>query len=68
MTAPASRGPTTPVDIALAARDLATLYLGAFNGSDLVRATRARELTAGAAARLDGLFATPRDPWLPGGF
>jgi predicted acetyltransferase len=57
-----------PAEIALAARDLATLYLGAFSGSDLVRATRAREIVPGAAAKLDGLFATPRDPWLPGGF
>jgi predicted acetyltransferase len=57
-----------PADLTLAARDLATLYLGAFNGSDLVRATRAREITPGAAATLDGLFATSRDPWLPGGF
>jgi predicted acetyltransferase len=57
-----------PAEIALAARDLATLYLGGFSGSDLVRATRARELVAGAATKLDGLFATPRDPWLPGGF
>ncbi len=57
-----------PAEIALAARDLATLYLGAFGGTDLVRATRARELAAGAAAKLDGLFVTPRDPWLPGGF
>jgi predicted acetyltransferase len=55
-------------EMALAARDLATLYLGAFSGSDLVRANRAVELIPGAAARLDGLFATPRDPWLPGGF
>jgi predicted acetyltransferase len=57
-----------PPDVALAARDLASLYLGAFNGSDLVRATRAREIVPGAAARLDAMFATPRDPWLPGGF
>jgi predicted acetyltransferase len=57
-----------PADLALAARDVATLYLGAFNGSDLVRATRAREIAPGAVARLDGLFATSRDPWLPGGF
>ena len=57
-----------PAELALAARDLATLYLGGFSGSDLVRATRARELVAGAAAKLDGLFATPREPWLPGGF
>ncbi len=57
-----------PAEIALAARDLATLYLGGFNGTDLVRANRARELVPGSAAKLDGLFATPRDPWLPGGF
>lgn len=55
-------------DLALAARDLATIYLGAFNASDLVRATRAQQLVTGAAAKLDGLFATSRDPWLPGGF
>jgi predicted acetyltransferase len=57
-----------PPDLALAARDLASVYLGAFNGSDLVRATRAIELVPAAATRLDALFATPRDPWLPGGF
>jgi hypothetical protein len=33
-----------------------------------VRASRARELVPGATAKLDALFATPRDPWLPGGF
>ena len=55
-------------DLALGARDLATLYLGGFRATDLVRATRALELVQGAAARLDRLFATPRDPWLPGGF
>jgi predicted acetyltransferase len=44
---------------------LGSAYLGAFGFSELVRAGRADELTPGAAARADRLFAADRKPWCP---
>jgi predicted acetyltransferase len=52
-------------DLALDVKELASLYLGGFGASELVRAGVVRELTDGAAARADGLLATPRKPWCP---
>jgi len=44
---------------------VASVYLGAFAMSDLVRAGRAEEFTPGAARRADALFAAERKPWCP---
>ena len=52
-------------DLALDVNEVASLYLGGFGASELVRAGVVRELTDGAAARADALFATPRKPWCP---
>ena len=52
-------------DLALEVQELASLYLGGFGASELVRAGLVRELHEGAAARADALFATPRKPWTP---
>ena len=53
-------------DLALGVGELAGPYLGGFTFSELVHAGVARELTEGAAARADALFATgaPK-PWCP---
>lgn len=40
-----------------------SVYLGGFSFRDLVRASRAEELSDGAAARADALFATGVAPW-----
>ncbi len=52
-------------DLALDVNELASLYLGGFGASELVRAGLVRELGDGAAARADALFATSRKPWCP---
>lgn len=52
-------------DLALDVNEVASLYLGAFGASELVRAGLVRELRDGAAARADALFAWPRKPWCP---
>jgi predicted acetyltransferase len=52
-------------DLALDVQELASLYLGGFGASELVRAGLVRELGEGAAARADAIFATPRKPWTP---
>ena len=44
---------------------LAAAYLGAFSFSELARAGRVEELTRGAVARADAMFASPRAPWCP---
>jgi predicted acetyltransferase len=48
--------------------DLAATYLGAFTVAQLLAAGRGRELSAGSAARLDGLLRTDRAPWCPAVF
>ncbi len=55
-------------DLALDANDLASLYLGAFSATDLGSAGRTTQRTAGARARVDRMFVTPRKPWNPTGF
>ncbi|MDF2750188.1 MAG: Enhanced intracellular survival protein, partial [Gaiellaceae bacterium] len=52
-------------DLALDVNEVASLYLGGFGASELVRAGLVRELREGAAVRADALFATPRKPWCP---
>ena len=56
--------PTTDAaDIALDVTDLAAVYLGTFSFAELERAGRTEELTPGARARADALFATTVQPW-----
>ena len=50
-------------DLRLDVTGLGTVYLGGFGFGDLVRASRATELTAGAAERADALFASAVQPW-----
>jgi predicted acetyltransferase len=52
-------------DLALDVQELASLYLGGFTATELMRAGLVRELTEGAAERANRLFATPRKPWTP---
>jgi predicted acetyltransferase len=44
---------------------LGAVYLGGFGFSELARAGRVEELSRGAAARADALFASSRAPWCP---
>jgi predicted acetyltransferase len=55
-------------DLELDVPDLASVYLGAFTFSRLAAAGRVRELRAGALARADDLFRTPRPPYCPEDF
>lgn len=55
-------------DIAVEAADLGAVYLGAFGFGALASAGRVRELSPGAVARADALFATGIQPWSAGGF
>jgi predicted acetyltransferase len=52
-----------PADLALDTTDLAAAYLGAVSFGQLARAGRTVELTPGARARADALFATSVAPW-----
>ncbi len=52
-------------ELALDVNEVASLYLGAFTASELVRAGLVRELREGAAQHADRLFATSRKPWSP---
>ncbi|MGZ4339228.1 MAG: GNAT family N-acetyltransferase [Gaiellaceae bacterium] len=54
-----------PADLALDVNGLGSVYLGGFSFGDLVRASRARELTPDAAARADALFGAGPAPWCP---
>jgi predicted acetyltransferase len=55
-------------DIEVDVADLASVYLGAFTFSRLAAAERVREVKAGALARADELFRTPRLPYCPEDF
>src|SRR6266550_352075 len=46
-------------------RDLGSVYLGGFTFGELIRAGRVEELTEGAAACADAVFAADRHPWCP---
>jgi predicted acetyltransferase len=50
-------------DLKLDITGLGTVYLGGFGFGDLVRGSRAEELTPGAAERGDALFRTGALPW-----
>ena len=50
-------------DLRLDVTGLGSVYLGGFMFADLIRASRAEELTRGAVARADALFATDVEPW-----
>jgi predicted acetyltransferase len=50
-------------DLRLDVTGVGSVYLGGFGFSDLLRASRAEELTPGAAERGDALFRTGLAPW-----
>jgi len=50
-------------DLRLDVTGLGSVYLGGFTFDSLVRASRAQELTEGAAVRADALFRTNVEPW-----
>jgi predicted acetyltransferase len=50
-------------DLRLDVTGLGSVYLGGFGFGDLVRASRAEELTDGAVERADALFRTRLAPW-----
>jgi predicted acetyltransferase len=52
-------------DGALSINDLGALYLGAWSGTQLQAAGRLREMTTGAAARVDALFRYSRAAFCP---
>jgi predicted acetyltransferase len=52
-------------DLRLDVSMLGSVYLGAVTFSELLRAGRLEELTPGAAAKADPLFAWDRAPWCP---
>ena len=52
-------------DLHLDVTGLGSVYLGGFTFGDLVRGSRAHELTEGAAERGDALFRTNIAPWCP---
>ena len=59
---------TGPAHLAVTVADLGALYLGGVSALDLVRAGRARQLTPGAALRIDAVLRTPAPPFLSTGF
>jgi predicted acetyltransferase len=52
-------------DLQLDITGLGSVYLGGFTFGELVRGSRAQELTDGAASRADALFRTNAEPWCP---
>jgi predicted acetyltransferase len=52
-------------DLQLDITGLGSVYLGGFTFGELVRGSRAQELTEGAAERADALFRTSSAPWCP---
>ncbi len=52
-----------PPDLVLDPADLGAIYLGGVHPSELARAGRGREGTAGALGRADLLFGGSREPW-----
>jgi predicted acetyltransferase len=55
-------------DLVIDAADLAALYLGGNRFHTLFEAGRLEELSPGAIARADMMFATDRAPWCPSHF
>lgn len=56
---------TDDADLRLGVTELGSVYLGGLTFDQLLRAGRLEELRPGGAARADGLFRTPRQPWCP---
>ncbi len=56
---------TTKPNLRLDIEDLGALYLGGTTFAELQRAGRVEEVTEGAVARADAVFATERAPWCP---
>ncbi len=54
-----------PADLELDTKDLASVYLGAFDFHQLAGAERVRELRPGALERASALFRTVRPPYCP---
>jgi predicted acetyltransferase len=52
-------------DLRLDISGLGSVYLGGFTFGELVRGSRAHELTDGASVRADALFRTNVEPWCP---
>ncbi|HEX9376156.1 MAG TPA: GNAT family N-acetyltransferase [Actinomycetota bacterium] len=52
-------------DLVLTANELGAAYLGGTRLGNLLRAGRIEELTPGAVATADAMFAGDRDPWCP---
>ena len=52
-----------PADVRLDVTGVGSVYLGGFSFRELVRASRADELTESAAARADALFRIDVAPW-----
>ena len=50
-------------EISLDITGLGSVYLGGFSFADLVRGSRAEELSEGAVERADALFRTDAEPW-----
>ncbi|MFI5806587.1 GNAT family N-acetyltransferase [Streptomyces sp. NPDC051561] len=52
-------------ELALDVRELGALYLGGRSAERMLALGQVREAGPGAAARVDALFRTPREPWCP---
>ena len=52
-------------ELRLDVQALGSVYLGGFTFTELAAALRVEEVSAGALARADALFATPSKPWCP---
>ncbi len=52
-------------DLVLTANEIGAAYLGGTRIRDLARAGRVEELTPGAVAEADAMFAGDREPWCP---
>jgi predicted acetyltransferase len=59
---------TDPAELEVDAKDLACVYLGAFDFHRLAAAERVRELRPGALERGSALFRTARPPYCPDEF
>ena len=56
------------VDVRIDVQGLASVFLGGFTFSQLVRAEQAVEIGRGGASRADALFRVASQPWSPEGF
>jgi predicted acetyltransferase len=65
---PETRRTDEEPELELDVADLGSVYLGAFDFTQLLAAERVRELKPGAIDRADALFRTPRPPYCPEDF